>query len=594
MTPVLATGLLGFVLAIVLTQLCKPLARRTGVVARPKADRWHRTTIPLLGGVGIAGAVLLAIGVPAPSLGRPLLILLAGAAVMFVVGVVDDIRALKPQTKFMLQILSASAMAAFGLQLELTSYPPLNFLLTLFWFVGITNAFNLLDNMDGLAAGIAAITAGFRLMFLLNDGDMAAAQVTAAVVGACLGFLVHNFNPASIFMGDAGSLFLGFLVAGLSLAGTWPYSRSTISVLVFPVLILLVPIFDTSFVTVVRILSGRRVSQGGRDHTSHRLVASGLTERGAVLLLYCVALVCGALAFRGYTSGLSANLVFVAFLGIGLALFGLYLSRVQVYPDVAEGVDERHGFVRFIDNFPYKRHVATVCVDSVLIVAAYYSAYRLRFEHSYAIAEPWFTTSAPIVLVCQLLALSAFRVYQGVWRYTSLPDVIRLFKATTVGTVAAMLTLLILFRFEGYSRAVFIIDWLLLLMLVGGSRISLRVFGELLRSVRADITRVLIYGAGDGGVLAMREIHNNAELNRLAIGFIDDNRWKQRTLVQGLPVLGGLDDVEALVAKHAITEIVVSSARIPQERLEALAATCERLDVRLVRAWLSLDKLVAS
>jgi UDP-GlcNAc:undecaprenyl-phosphate GlcNAc-1-phosphate transferase len=591
MTPTLISGLCGFVLALVLAQLCKPLAHRLGVVARPKADRWHRREIPLLGGVAIACAVLITAAMF--SLGnRQLLVLLLGGASLFVVGLIDDIRPFRPQTKLILQMLAAAAMAAFGLQLRLTGVPGLDFLITLFWLVGITNAFNLLDNMDGLAAGIAAITAGFRLAFLLNDGDYAAAQLAAAVVGACLGFLVHNFNPASIFMGDAGSLFLGFLVAGLSLAGTWPYSRSTISVLLLPVVFLLVPIFDTSFVTIVRTLAGRPVSMGGRDHTSHRLVASGLTERGAVLLLYGVALLCGAVAFHGYTAGLPANVVFIVLLGIGLALFGLYLARVQVYPEGESGAPADRAFVRLLADFPYKRHIATVITDSLLIVIAYYFAYRLRFEQTYAAEEPMFATSAPIVLACQLAAFGICRVYQGVWRYTSLPDLIRLAKAVTLGSAAAVITLLILYRFENYSRAVFVIDGILLLGLVGGSRLSLRLFAELLRSAPDDVPRVLIYGAGDGGVLMFREIQNN--LGRQVVGFVDDNRWKQRTLIHGLPVLGGLDRLDELIQAHAITEVIVASTKIPAERLETLTGVCERRDVRVVRASLSLHTIVAS
>lgn len=593
MTPVVASGLCGFVLALVFAQICKPVARRLGIVAKPKADRWHRSVIPLLGGVAIAAAVFTTTAVFAVA-DRELLILIAGAGVLFVVGVIDDVRALTPQTKLVLQILTAAAMAGFGLQLSITGLPQLDFLLTLVWLVGITNAFNLLDNMDGLAAGIAAITVSFRLAFLLHDGDLAVAQVAASVVGACLGFLVHNFNPASIFMGDAGSLFLGFMVAGLSLAGTSAYPRSTLSVLLLPVLILLVPIFDTSFVTIVRTLAGRSVSVGGRDHTSHRLVASGLTERGAVLLLYGVALLCGGIAFHAYTVGLRENVVFIVLLGIGLALFGLYLARVQVYPEGESAQLAERGFVRLLADFPYKRHIATVCMDSLLMVVAYYAAYRLRFEQTYQAEEPLFTASAPIVLVCQLAAFEACRAYQGVWRYTSLPDLIRLAKAATLGTAAAVLTLLLLYRFKDYSRAVFVIDWILLLIFVGGSRVSLRVFDEVLRSSKNDLRRVLIYGAGDGGVLTLREIRNNPSLARQVVGFLDDNRWKQGTLIYDLPVLGGVDAIEALIEKHAIVEIIVASRKIPAERLEELSRICEERDVRVVRAWLSLDRLVAS
>jgi UDP-GlcNAc:undecaprenyl-phosphate/decaprenyl-phosphate GlcNAc-1-phosphate transferase len=583
MTSVVTAGLTAFALSAVLSQLGKPLARRMGFVARPSADRWHRREVPLLGGCAIAAAVVIAL-VIVPATERRLLLVLAGALAVGLVGFIDDVRPIRPQTRLVWQILAASAMAALGLQLRLSGYPSIDVLLTLFWIVGITNAFNLLDNMDGLAAGLGAIVVFFRLMFFLSDGDLQAAQVAAAVLGACLGFLVHNFHPASIFMGDAGSLFLGFLVAGLSLVGTFAYSRSTVSVLLFPVLLLLVPIFDTTFVTLVRTWAGRPISQGGRDHTSHRLVASGLSERGAVLLLYGVATLCGVVAFQMYAGTFSTSLVLVAFLAIGLTLLGVYLARVEVYA-AGEGEPAARGaFVRLIHSFPYTRQVLTVVLDSGLITLAYYCAYRLRYEQVYAEAAPFFVRSLPIVLPIQLASFAAFRVYQGVWRYTGVPDAVRLTKAVSAGCAASLIALLLLFRFEGYSRAVFVMDWTLLLLFVGGSRLSFRLLDEMFRHGASDKNRVLIYGAGDGGVLALREMRNNPRLGRLVVGFIDDDRWKRGTQVHGVPVFGDIDVVAELLEKHAISEVVVASEKIPLHRLRALTEQCEARGATVVRA----------
>src|SRR5262249_9820274 len=153
-------------------------------------------------------------------------------------------------------------------------------ILTLVWVVGVTNAFNLLDNMDGLAGGMAFIAGGFRLALFLLEGNLAAAIMTAGFMGAVAGFLIRNVPPARIFMGDAGSLFLGFFLSGLCLVvDAAYYSRGIMAVLAVPVLLVLIPIFDTTFVTVTRLLRGQAVSQGGRDHTSHRLVALGASER---------------------------------------------------------------------------------------------------------------------------------------------------------------------------------------------------------------------------------------------------------------------------------------------------------------------------
>ena len=329
------SGLLALVLSVILTAFCKTLAHRLRAFDVPRADRWRREPVPLLGGVAIFLAVLIPNLFFFSALNAPMRILLAGGSVIFILGLVDDFRPLEPRTKLIVQVLVAAALAALGLQLRLTSYPLLNVAFTLVWVVGIVNAFNLLDNMDGLAAGIAVIAGGFRLVLFLIDGNGPEALIAVIFIGATAGFLVYNLHPACIFMGDAGILFVGFYLAGLSLIGDWPYSRGIASVLVVPVLILLVPIFETTLVTVTRRLTHRRISEGGRDHTSHRLVVLGLSEQGAVMLLYAVALGSGFLALLSYRYGLSRTVVLIVFLGLGLAILGVRLAAVGPHLDDA-------------------------------------------------------------------------------------------------------------------------------------------------------------------------------------------------------------------------------------------------------------------
>ncbi|MPZ17093.1 MAG: hypothetical protein GEV06_04135 [Luteitalea sp.] len=586
--PLLVVGAIGFVVSLLLAGGLKPIAARLGAVAHPKADRWHRKAIPLLGGLAIAGGVFIGFAMAPPSSPR-ILILLAAALVICFVGVVDDLRPIRPQSKFIVQIVVASALAALGLRLTLTDLPFLNVLITIFWIVGITNAFNLLDNMDGLAAGIAAITASFWLVFFSWDGNVEGARLAALLVGACLGFLVHNFNPASIFMGDAGSLFLGVMVSGLSLVGDWAYSRNAASVLLFPVLILLVPIFDTTLVTVARVLAGRSVSTGGRDHSSHRLVALGISERGAVIVLYVVAALSGAVAFLSYRTGFSYSVILICLLVIGLGLFGIYLGRLEVYPENQVGIGERARVVRLVAAFPYKRQIATVVIDVTLIVVAYYSAYVLRFENELGAEQAYFIDSLPIVLGCQLFALAVFRVYRGLWRYTGLRDLIRITQATSVGTVAAILVLLFATRFEGYSRAVFVIDWVLVLGFIGGSRIFFRALDEILRQGVGENQRVLIYGAGDGGVMVLREIRSNRDLNRNAVGFLDDDRDKHGTRVLDVPVLGGMERLEDALLTMEVSEVIISTSRLSSEQVQAVLDFCEPLEIPVRRALLRLE-----
>ena len=204
------------------------------------------------------------------------------------------------------------------------------------WLVVLTNAFNLLDNMDGLCAGIAVIAGAGLLVGLFGRQDVGhEIRYLAILLGATSGFLIYNAHPASIFMGDAGSLFLGLTLASLTLSVGGPaHDRSRIlSIVVAPMLVLLVPIFDTTLVTVSRLVSGRRVSHGGRDHSSHRLVALGLSERRAVFILWALAATAGVIAFVvRRTTDVDALLLSAVFI-IAMVVFAAYLAQVRVYDE---------------------------------------------------------------------------------------------------------------------------------------------------------------------------------------------------------------------------------------------------------------------
>jgi UDP-GlcNAc:undecaprenyl-phosphate GlcNAc-1-phosphate transferase len=479
-------------LSLAITLLCERMARRLGVVGHPREDRWHRESVPLLGGLAIMVAVVVVAGGMGTNLARfgPLVVL---ALVMGGVGLVDDVKTLRPQTKLAAQIVVAAILIQLGTPLALTPVPVVNVLLTLLWVVGITNAFNLLDNMDGLAAGVAALTAVFRLALFLIDGDRDGAWMMAGLLGAVGGFLIRNYPPAKIFMGDAGSLFLGFYLGGVSVVSDYAHTRGVVAVLVFPVLLFLVPILDSAFVTVTRLLSGQSVAQGGRDHTSHRLIALGISERQALIVLLGVSAVSGLLAILSYRHGFQHSIIFLALLLIGLALLAVHLGRAHV----GHTPQPTAATIRLVIDFPYKRHVATLGIDAVLIVVAYYAAYILRFEAAFETERATFLRSVGPVLGLQILALAACGSYRGLWRYTSVPDLLHLVRAATVGVGATVLYFVFTTRFETFSRAVFVLDWALLIVLLAGSRVVFRLLGESLRPRSTGSRRALIYGAGD-------------------------------------------------------------------------------------------------
>src|ERR671919_742513 len=369
-----------FVLALLLTPLVRAFARRVGMVAVPKTDRWHKKPTAMLGGIVIWLTVVLAYFIFIPLTVYGPVILLA-STFLFLVGLVDDVLHIKPYQKLIGQILGSALVVYYGLSLPWTGSVLLNMALAIFWLIGITNAINLLDNMDGLASGIAIIAAGFLALSFVNTGQITEALIMLIFAAALLGFLVYNSNPASIFMGDCGSMFVGFFLASSALINvSGGRSRSLVPVLAVPILILFIPIFDTTFVTVLRKLSGRAASQGGRDHTSHRLVALGMSERRAVLMLYGFATVSGLLALLVQKARLDISLAAIAGFTIVLTLVGVYLAGVKVYDKSDEelALKEKPLYV-FLVDVSYKRRIFEVLLDVVLVILSYWTAYAINF-----------------------------------------------------------------------------------------------------------------------------------------------------------------------------------------------------------------------
>jgi UDP-GlcNAc:undecaprenyl-phosphate GlcNAc-1-phosphate transferase len=335
LVPILTPFGLGCVAALILTPVLRLVAPSLGFVDQPKADRQHRDPTPLLGGVAIAAGVALGLGVRLPLEG-PVIGVLAGAGLLVAFGLVDDRRAISPRAKLLVQILAAGIAVSFGIRTTFLPFEALNTAFTLFWIVGITNAFNLLDNMNGLAAGVAAI-AGATFAILasryqqLGPEQLPAAVMGAALAGACLGFLPFNFPRGRIFMGDAGSLVVGFVLASVAAIGSWKSPTLPTSIGI-PVLVLAYPIFDTTLVTLLRWRDGRPITEGGKDHSSHRLVRLGLGETEAVLLIYLFSL-CHA-----FTVMLVASVTFrLSLIALGtsasvLFIFGMVLRKAGAVP----------------------------------------------------------------------------------------------------------------------------------------------------------------------------------------------------------------------------------------------------------------------
>jgi len=583
---------MSFVLSLVLTPLVRKLALKTGQVAVPKSDRWHRKETALLGGIGIFCSVLgvwiiLCRVLGWEAYGKPYLPLMLCAAGMFLLGLVDDIRNMDPQHKLAGQIVIACVIVFLGLRLSWTGSNTVNLFLSILWIVGITNAFNLLDNMDGLAAGIAMIGGGFFCVYhVLSVGPSVATGplllIGAVYVGALGGFLVYNFNPASIFMGDAGSLFIGFMMGCMTVLGVPSQARHEsfihiLSVIAIPVFIVFIPILDTSFVSLMRKLFRRPISQGGRDHSSHRLVAIGFSEKTAVLVLYGFSIVSGILALGMKYLNVGISIVITIFYVLFVILFWVYLGKVQVYSEKSVLSEKDSGILTpILVEITYRRRMFEVLLDFVLICAAYYTAYLLRFEGAPGANLNFFLKSLPILIACQLLAFYLFGVYRGVWESTGIRDLMGYVEGITAGTVGTILILLFMYRFQSFSRAVFVIYWGLMVILVSLSRLSFRLLDEGIRNGNPRGRPTLIYGAGIGGQMMLREIETNRGHNLHIVGFVDDNIRLRRRKVKGYPIIGRSEDLEKIIREHDIREVIISFRVNGEEKKREIRELCKQ------------------
>ncbi len=328
----IGTFLLSFLIAYFVTPIVKKIAFKVGAVDIPKDNRRvHKQPIPRLGGLAIFGGFIISV-LLFSSFDRLPIGLLLGSLVIVLVGIIDDIRPLNAKIKLIFQILAAMIVIESGVKIHALTNPfsqsgisSLDFygistIITILWIVGVTNAINFIDGLDGLAAGVSSIAAVFLMFIGIINGRTIEVLLTSALAGATLGFLPFNFNPAKIFMGDTGSTFLGFSLAVIAIQGTLK-SYAAIAILV-PLLVLGLPIFDTAFAILRRMLKGKPIMEADRGHLHHRLIDAGYTQKQSVLLLYTISILLGigaiVIAESDYVRSLIVVLIILVVMLVGV------------------------------------------------------------------------------------------------------------------------------------------------------------------------------------------------------------------------------------------------------------------------------------
>ena len=582
--------------AVIWALLRSPVSRR--LVAVPSSERWHDSPTPSLGGIGIFAGFSIglwaaaAIGAFSPD--EAFTGVYAAVALVFVAGLADDLFGLSPLAKLAAQGAAAAIVIATGTHVQLVHNAVIGDAIAVVWLIGVANAFNLLDNMDGLASSLAAIAfAFFAIDAVTVHPDDAALAFALAGALACVGFLPFNLRPggsALVFMGDSGSQTLGFALGALGLTSSWRVAGTTVATLVLPVLVLAVPILDTTLVTVARLLDGRPVYQGGRDHSSHRLVRFGLSEGHAVALLALISLGIGGSSLA-YTvlDNVRFTIVGVVLTFALLVQFASFLADVDRRPlQPAEPLGLAQAFA------VHWRRLVEVMIDFVLITGSFLAAYAIEFGWPGTTDQRFIRDlTLPVILAARYLAFIPFGLYRSVWRYAGARDAISAAVAVVVSELVALSFMVLTQDMRDFDRSFFIVDALICMVAIAASRVAEHTIVSGSRSVRNRVARrSLIVGAGRNGRSMMRELRETP--GERVIGFVDDNPQLRRRSVHGIKVLGTTHELDRVLARTSPDVVLVTIPDAPRETLDAVIEACEQAGVpcRFVRREVDLDPRV--
>jgi UDP-GlcNAc:undecaprenyl-phosphate/decaprenyl-phosphate GlcNAc-1-phosphate transferase len=561
------------------------LAARWPWLARSSSNRLHVAPTPVWGGVAIFLSFLAVASVAGLIEGLEPVTLAASALGAFLLGLADDIWKLRPRWKLLGQIACAVVPASFVLHHPISGNPSLDFLIALFWIVGITNAFNLLDNVNGLSAGTAVLVASFQAAFYIHSGEQDRALLAVVFAGSCLGFLVFNFPGGRIFMGDSGSLFTGLWLGALALPHSTTLAKGQLGFVLFPLLLMIVPICDTTLVTFTRLLKGTPISNGGTDHLSHRLIAYGFSRHSAVIVLWIFSIIGGGVGLMAVSVGPPPLLSVAVLLFVGLAIFGTYLTRFDLNSQAGPAVTASPR----LRIASWLRISLTVLLDATLIVAAYYTGYLVRFDGQISQADIHLLVSTTAeVLLIKLSVLIAFGAYRPSWDYFGLKDAYRLIGTSAVASLVAIAYFAAVYRFFGFSRIVIAVDFLVLTFVMLVFRFSFRLFDELAPANHR--TNILIYGADPAGETALQLVSKHYRFR--VVGFVDDDRGKTNLSIHSVPIRGCTQDLARVSQRWRARAVLLTPSASPEEK-SRLSLLCHAAGIKLLRLDLAITDLTA-
>ena len=623
MSPYLDSIVLAFALPLVSALLVTPgvirLARGAGAVDMPNERKIHTQPVPRLGGLTVyisfflAAALMIVIH---PSIfvstwffSAKGTAFLASLVFILLLGIWDDIQPLRPGLKFCVQALIATGCYAAGFRISDVTNPftsglfhlgSFDYPLTVLWIVGVTNACNLIDGLDGLASGVGIIASLTIFLITLLGGDIATALLALFLAGSLMGFLKYNFNPARIFLGDSGSLFMGLALAVLSIQSST--KGSTAVAILIPFLALGVPIMDTLISMTRRLLGsflpGRQESQNlahklhsmflpDRRHIHHQLLALGFSHRGAVLVLYLVSCGFGAGAFL-VTILNNAGASFIIFAFAVAMVAGIRHLRYR------EMAILRNGVLLPLYEWPMiNRAIFQSFFDLGFIAVAFTVACALTTGQGPGDDfKQKILTVLPVVCSIQISTFYFLGLYRGIYSHVGVGDLLKIIRPVAVAIIVTSLASMLLMRtYPFFSLPLFIIDFYFLLTLIAGSRLSFNLLNYLFRKESKTGKEILIYGADTNGVLTLHRILNDDGFGLRPAGFLDDNPQLEGKSVNGYEVFGGHWKLPRLLKERHIDQILISSDRIHPEVLKRIKQIAGDYGVVLKRPKVLLEDI---
>jgi UDP-GlcNAc:undecaprenyl-phosphate GlcNAc-1-phosphate transferase len=583
----------------------------------PNARKIHSRPIPRLGGVVIYASFFLSVAFLSfidpglqslASFGPYKGVMITAALVLILgLGIFDDLKPRTPAQKLVIQIIAATLVYLVGFRVSVVSNPLSKGLLglgileypaTLLWIVGITNAFNLIDGLDGLAAGIAIIASLTiaAISFLVND--VSTTIMVLLLAGTVVGFIRYNFNPAKIFLGDSGSLFLGFALAVFSIRSST--KGSTALAILVPILCLGLPIMDTLLSMLRRLLGSLLPEQAkskpffgkfasmfvpDNGHIHHRLLARGLSHKSTVVLLYFVSCAFGLGAFAvTITNNVGASLILVAVaVATIVGVRQLHYKEMEVL---------RSGILLPIYEWPLmNRRLFQGFLDLAFVVVAYASAFFVvSHGRLTTISEQKLLATLPFVGGIKLLVFYAAGQYKGTFRHLSIGDALRTLKVVVLSeSITGVVFAFLPQPWNIPELSILLLDFFFVLTLVGGIRTSFFVLNYLFRQEHNGGRQVIIYGADARGVLALQQILNDHALNLSPVGFLDESPQLEGKRLNGYPVYGGHWKLQQLLRNMKIEEILLSGDAVKPEILRRLKQIARSHGVSVRRFTVRLE-----